>query len=173
MEFSHLILIEISFYSSIMYSSTDDGDILNFTKQLHEHSLEQKTKSTFSICFSVIWGIFFPPKHHCRIFLNKTERKKIEKDKTFFGCVSLLQPSLNVCTWGRAHPFLMATLADNCNYKNIDVCMRSWAMHRKQILNAKECKETKSHSKRQPADQAVKGKTAWGLYTKPTFTSLA
>jgi len=31
MAFSHLILIEISFYSNIIYMSTDDGDILNFT----------------------------------------------------------------------------------------------------------------------------------------------
>lgn len=42
----------------------------------------------------------------------------------------------------------MATLADNCNHKNIDVCMRSRAMRRKQILNAKaNVRGKKSHSK--------------------------
>lgn len=56
MEFSHLILIEISFYSNIIYMSTDDGDILNFTNQFHEYLLEQRSKFTFSIFDFQLFG---------------------------------------------------------------------------------------------------------------------
>lgn len=59
-EFSHLILIEISFYSNIIYVSTDDENILNFTNQFHKYLLEQKSKSTFSVfIFQLFGGIFF------------------------------------------------------------------------------------------------------------------
>lgn len=81
MEFSHLILIEISFYSNFIFMSTDDGDILNFTNHFHEYLLEQKSKSTFSVFVFQLFGgniklIFFP--NIIATFSLKKKKKKGE-----------------------------------------------------------------------------------------------
>lgn len=74
MEFSHLVLTEISFYSNIIYVSMDVKDIFNSADQFHKYLFEQKPKSSFFVSVYQLFGDFFNPNTSATISLGKKKR---------------------------------------------------------------------------------------------------